>query len=334
MWDAPSMLMAMAQRRVGNKGLFHANLMLSADALIAGGRGYPLLFQSGETWKGKPLVDRQHPHDLFSELSVSYAYSVNKKSDVFIYVGYPGEPALGPVTFMHRPLGNFLPDAPLGHHWQDATHIAFGVATLGYRYGKFKAEASSFTGKEPGENRYNFDKPLFDSWSGRLSFNPTTHWAFQLSHGYLKSPEALHPGDNVNRTTGSMSYVYGFTNNRYFVTNFVIGRNSAHDVVSYSRLIESMYKLRKAVFYLRYEEAQRTAEDLDLGHTHNHFETKYTIYATTLGGAYDLFQLAGTNIAAGAQLSLYLPDQALKPLYGKNPVSGQVYLHFYPKFLQ
>jgi hypothetical protein len=171
--DMPDMLMAMAQRRLGKKGLLHFNIMMSAEAIVAGGSGYPLLLQTGESWHGQPLVDRQHPHDLFSELSASYSYSFTKNADAYLYVGYPGEPALGPTTFMHRPLAGFMPDAPIGHHWADATHITFGVATAGVRVGMFKLEGSSFTGREPDEDRYNFDKPRFDSWSGRLWFAPS-----------------------------------------------------------------------------------------------------------------------------------------------------------------
>jgi hypothetical protein len=69
--DAPNWFMGMAQRPVGKNGLLHFNLMMSLDRLTEGGNGYPLLFQTGESWKGIPLVDRQHPHDLFSELSAS-----------------------------------------------------------------------------------------------------------------------------------------------------------------------------------------------------------------------------------------------------------------------
>lgn len=124
-FDAPNWVMFMGQRRAGNKGLFRFSAMLSLDELIAGGSGYPLLFQSGESYKGKPLVDRQHPHDLFSELSVGYTHAFSKNVDVFAYLGYPGEPALGPVAFMHRPAALYDPDAPLSHHWTDATHITF-----------------------------------------------------------------------------------------------------------------------------------------------------------------------------------------------------------------
>jgi hypothetical protein len=155
-FDAPNWAMFMGQTKIGKNGLFHFSTMVSLDP-VTERTGYPLLFQSGETYKGKPLVDRQHPHDLFSELSAGYSQALSNKSDVFIYVGYPGEPALGPVAFMHRPSSLDNPDAPITHHWLDATHITFGVATVGVRYGNFRIEGSSFTGREPGEMRFNFD---------------------------------------------------------------------------------------------------------------------------------------------------------------------------------
>ncbi len=162
--DAPNWFMAMGQRKVGSRGLFHFNTMFSLDPLF-GGEGYPLLFQTGETFNDKPIVDRQHPHNLFSELSVAYTQSFTKDIDAFIYFGYPGEPALGPVAFMHRPSSMNNTNSPLGHHWQDATHITFGVATIGFRYKIFKLDGSLFAGREPGEARYGFDKPTFDSYS-------------------------------------------------------------------------------------------------------------------------------------------------------------------------
>ena len=133
-FGAPSWVMGMAQRKVGRRGLFQVRLMLSPDALLVGNGGYPLLFQTGESYKGQPLIDRQHPHDLVSELSVSYAHAFSKDIDLYGYVGYPAEPAMGPPAFMHRISSFNNPDAPISHHWQDATHILFGVATVGFRY--------------------------------------------------------------------------------------------------------------------------------------------------------------------------------------------------------
>lgn len=101
-FDAPNWFMGMGQRQIGERGLFRFSAMLSLDPLTVGGEGYPLLFQSGETWEGEPLVDRQHPHDLFSELSLGYSHMFSKNVDAFVYIGYPGEPAFGPVAFMHR----------------------------------------------------------------------------------------------------------------------------------------------------------------------------------------------------------------------------------------
>ncbi|HKH59993.1 MAG TPA: hypothetical protein VKA49_04125, partial [Flavitalea sp.] len=187
--DAPNWFMGMYNHLVGKRGLFNATAMISFDPFTVGARGYPLLFQSGETYNGNRLVDRQHPHDLFSGLSVAYTHMFNKDVDVTAYFGYPGEPALGPPAFMHRISALNNPDAPLGHHWQDATHIVFGVGTLGLRLKQFKFEGSIFTGREPDENRYNFDQARFDSYSYRISFNPNRDYSIQVSQGFLHEPE-------------------------------------------------------------------------------------------------------------------------------------------------
>lgn len=330
--DAPSMLMAMGQRKIGKKGLFHFNIMLSADALIAGGSGYPLLFQTGETWNGQPLVDRQHPHDLFSELSVSYAYALSKKSDIYIYAGYPGEPALGPVTFMHRTSGMFGPDAPIGHHWADATHITFGVATLGYRYGKFKLEGSSFTGREPDEERLNLDQPKFDSWSGRLSCNPSESWALQVSRGFIKSPETLHPNEDITRTTASATYTYPLTEFNYIGATALFGQNAiANHDASNSALLEATIKLANLAMYARYEWVKKSGEELNLTPLVFNANKLYPINALTVGGSYDIFSLYGITVAGGLQVSAYKADKQLSILYGDNPISGEVFLHLYPK---
>ena len=129
--DAPNWFMAMFSHPLGDSTQFGSRLMMSLDPLTEGGRGYPLLFQTGEAWNGEALHDRQHPHDLFDELSFSLSQKFEHDLSAYIYFGYPGEPALGPPAFMHRPSAMDDPDAPIGHHWQDSTHITFGVATLG-----------------------------------------------------------------------------------------------------------------------------------------------------------------------------------------------------------
>lgn len=333
--DAPNWFMGMAQRPVGKNGLLHFNLMMSLDPLTEGGAGYPLLFQSGESWKGQPLFDRQHPHDLFSELSASYAYAFSKKTDLSIYVGYPGEPALGPVAFMHRPSAMSNPDAPIGHHWTDATHITFGVATIGFRYDRFKIEASSFTGREPDENRYNFDRPKFDSWSARLNYNPSANWALQISHGFIKSPEALRLGENVYRTTASAIYSTVFTDGKLFNATALWGQNKTPGQQgSNSALLEADLRLKKLGLYARYEFVQKTTEELVLNPVVYGADTAFPVNAITLGFNYDLFRLGSLNLAAGGQLSYYSADGRLNSLYGKNPMSGEVFLRLYPRLMK
>lgn len=328
--DVPDFVMLMAQHQVGSNGLFHYNIMSSLDALT-GGNGYPLLFQSGEAYKGRPIVDRQHPHDLFSELSVSYAQALSKKADVFVYVGYPGEPALGPVAFMHRPSAMDNPDAPISHHWVDATHITFGVATIGVRYGQFKIEGSSFTGREPDDNRYNFDKPRFDSWSGRLSFNPTGNWALQVSHGFIKSPELLQPGEDVNRTTASAIYSKSFASNSTFNATAVWGMNKvkAHDGEN-AVLIEGEWRKNKLALHSRYEWVQKGIEELSLDENVYGHDAVFPVNAFTAGFNYDLLKTGGSRLAGGGQWTIYHADERLDALYGHHPMAVEVYLRLYP----
>lgn len=334
-FDAPNWFMAMAQRQIGQKGVFRFNAMLSADWFTEGGNGYPLLFQTGESWKNVPLVDRQHPHDLFSELAASYSYSFDKKTDLSFYVGYPGEPALGSTAFMHRPSALANPDAPIGHHWNDGTHITFGVATLGLRLDKFKIEGSSFTGREPDENRLDFDKPRFDSWSGRLSYNPTQNWALEVSHGFIKSPEMLHPDENVNRTIASAIYSKAFNPNQLFNATLLWGLNKykGHDGEN-SALLEASYRLHKLELYTRYEWLQKSREELNLNEDLYGENTLFPVNALTLGLNYDLFYIGKIRIAAGGQLSAYHANNRLDNLYGKNPFAGEVFLRIYPGLMK
>src|SRR5689334_2971708 len=187
-------------------GQFQARTMLSLDPATVGPRGYPLLLQTGESYRGQPLHDRQHPHDFFMELGVLYDRAITKSLAYELYVAPSGEPALGPVAFMHRPSAMDNPLAPIGHHWQDATHISFGVLTAGLYTRRWKLEGSWFNGREPDENRWNLDLRGLDSYSGRLTVNPTGRVSLSGWYGYMPSPEALHPDEPVHRYGASAMY--------------------------------------------------------------------------------------------------------------------------------
>ncbi len=203
---AAGMVMAMASRDVGDRGRVQVRVMLSPDPFM-GPDGYPLLLATGETANGRtPLVDRQHPHDLFSELSVSYNYQLTETASAFVYAGLPGEPAFGPPAFMHRLSIMDSPEAPISHHWVDSMHITEGVVTGGIIVGGVKFEASGYRGREPDQHRYDIESPKLDSVAIRASFNPTRRLALQVSWARQVSPEQLDPQVNERRWSASAIY--------------------------------------------------------------------------------------------------------------------------------
>ncbi len=327
-FSAPNWIMMSAQRRVGARGQFMLRGMFSLDRLTEGGDGYPLLFQTGESWKGDPLVDQQHPHDLFAELAAGYSHAVGKQGGVYLYFGMPGEPALGPPVFMHRPSAQNNPEAPLGHHWQDATHITFGVATLGVQYRYCKLEGSWFTGREPDEKRYGFDAPHLDSYSVRLSVNPSAHAALQFSHGWLAGPEAMEPGVDVNRTTASLISVYPFARENSWAATLAWGMNKPEfDESQHSFLLESDLQINHQAFFTRLEWVEKPAQDLNVIQLE---ERLLLVRAFTLGAAQKLFSVGGLSLAAGVQGTLNVVDESLQVFYGERPVSVGVFLRLFP----
>ncbi|MES2445382.1 MAG: hypothetical protein V4574_21355 [Pseudomonadota bacterium] len=200
-----SMAMLSAERELGGRAKLELRAMLSLEPAM-GARGYPNLFATGETAGGASLVDRQHPHDLFMELSARLNVDLGANRALFVYGGPVAEPALGPSAFMHRRSAHNLPLAPITHHWFDSTHISYGVITAGIQAPRFQLEASAFRGREPDERRWNIETPKLDSWSLRASYAPSPNWLAQVSHGRLRGPEALHPGEDEARTTASIQY--------------------------------------------------------------------------------------------------------------------------------
>jgi hypothetical protein len=245
-----------------------------------------------------------------------------------VYIAYPGEPALGPPTFMHRPSARLLIDAPLAHHWQDATHISFGVATLGWQLHQVKLEGSIFTGREPDENRWNFDKPTFDSYSARISYNPTHEIALQISRGYLKSPELLEPGADHLRTTASVLYSHGTDPNQMWTSALVWGMNTRiGDQSQHSLLLESTVAMGKQVLFGRFEAIQKSAEELDLGSDLHNINT---VLALAVGTCRTIIGTGSMNLALGIQGTFYGVATGLQPLYGKAPVSVEVFVTLTP----
>ena len=230
-------------------GAFVAEAMLSLEPATVSGRRYPLLFQTGETAFGAPIEDGQHPHNFFMGLGVHYARPLGDETIVEAYFAPVGDPALGPIAYPHRASAAEIPEAPIGHHWEDSTHISYDVVTVGVKRRFVRLEASGFHGAEPGEDRWGISGGAIDSWAGRLSLLPTANWVAQVSVGRLMHPEALERGDVV-RTTASVEYSrpMGASN---WSTSFVFGRNhkTANGEDTNALLLESVVPFRADNFF-------------------------------------------------------------------------------------
>ena len=336
-FESANWFMPMAYHKLG-KGTLQLRAMLSAEPFTFPPGGSPLLFQTGETYKGQPLIDRQHPHDLFMELSAQYTHPLGDHGTWFTYFGYPGEPALGPVAFMHRASASENSSATLAHHLQDSTHISFGVLTTGFTYRWFKFEGSIFNGREPDENRYDFDAHKWNSRAARLWFMPNRNWTLQVSHGFLRSPENQEPNVDVRRSTASLQ------NNRKFnrgnlASAFIWGRNhvSGHDdgiINLNSYTAESTVQfLDKNYLYTRLElvdkdDLLRPSDRAVLGIVQHH--PVFRIGAYTFGGARDVWNTNKVSLAIGGDVTFYSKPSILDPIYGDNPVSGKLFVRIRP----
>jgi len=310
-----SMLMGMAQRAAG-PGTLTLRTMLSLDPLM-GKDGYPLLLQTGETANGvTPLIDRQHPHDLFMELAGVYSLPLSRSSSVFLYVGYPGEPALGPPAFMHRFSGMDNPAAPITHHWLDSTHITYGVVTTGLVLGPWKIEGSAFNGREPDQYRWNFDPLRLDSYSGRLSWNPTPNWALQVSYGHIRSPEQLTPNVSQNRLTASATYNRPLPGGNW-QTTFAWGRNDNEPgKVLDGFLLETAANFGRHTIFARAENVEKDEFFLPPSPLSGHV---FHVSEATLGYVYDIPLARRLALGLGVQGTLNLVPSTIKFAYGDDP---------------
>lgn len=322
--------MFMEQHKLGHGSLLFRQ-MLSAESLTSPHPGFPELFQTGETYHNQPLVDHQHPHNVFSELSVLYSLPLSEKISWMLYGGPAAEPALGPVTYMHRASASENPAAPLSHHLQDSTHTSFGVVTTGFVIDRFKLEGSVFNGHEPNEERWSIQFAPLDSWSVRASVAPTRNWVAQYSYGRLEHPEALEPG-NQQRQTASLEYNRPLSDGKLgqgnWATTFVWGRVQK-DFESFplnGYLLESTLNfLRRNYAYTRFELVDKDELFPDAP-----VHPSYRIGAYTFGGERDLIQNHFWRLGLGGDVTFYSKPSVLDASYGNNPVSFHVFLRMRP----
>jgi hypothetical protein len=317
--------MVMEQHKLG-AGTILFREMFSAESLTSPHPGFPELFQTGETYHGEPLIDHQHPHNVFSELAVLFTLPLSKKISWEFYGGPSAEPALGPVAYIHRASASELPLAPLGHHLQDSTHTSFGVITTGFVIDRIRLEASAFNGREPDERRWGIQLAALDSWSGRISAAPSRDWTAQYSIGRLEHPEAFET-DSQWRQTASLEYNRTIRRGSW-ATSLIWGR--VHRIEAGTNL--NSYGLESTVNFLvrDYGFTRLELVDKDELFPQAALQPSYRIGAFTFGGERDLVQSHAWKLGLGADVTFYSKPSALDVAYGQNPVSFQIFLRVRP----
>ena len=317
-----SMAMLMADRDLGERWHLQLRGMGSLEPLM-GPRGYTNLLATGEVANGRPLVDRQHPHDLFMELAAKLDYRLGNDATAFLYGGPVGEPALGPSAFMHRGSARYLPLSPITHHWFDSTHINYGVVTAGYSAPRVQLEASAFKGREPDEHRWDVERPRLDSWSVRGTWTPSPYLAVQASHGFLKTPEEQHPDENEHRTTASVQYARAglATTLAYSLKD----RSPGEKLSAFLGEVTWEITPRHAVFG-RVENVRN--DELFPDEASPLHDRPFRVTKAEAGYAYRLPITGPLGVALGGTIAAYDKPRALKPAYGDAPVSWTIFAKF------
>jgi hypothetical protein len=310
-------LMAEASRPLAS-GTLRLRSMLSLEpATVTNGR-YPELFQTGETWHNAPIIDGQHPHNLFMELALEYSHPLGDGTTLTLYAAPVGDPALGPVAYPHRISAAELPQATLAHHLEDSTHISDDVITAGIRHGILDLEASGFHGAEPGENRWIIGHGAIDSYSARLTVTPTTNWTAQISAGRLTHPEALEPGDQI-RTTASTTYTLPHTRGNW-ATSLIWGR--VHKTDDNANL--NGYTLESVARFLDKNYLTGRIELVDKDELI--LPGNFRIAAYTGGYTRDLPLVPRIATGLGANITTYTMPDELHTVYGRRPVGIMLFL--------
>ena len=301
----------------------------SLEPATIAAQGSPELFQRGETYKGVLLIDRQHPHDFFVQLAAAWERSLGgaEGPKLRLELAPVGEPALGPTAYPHRLSASENPQAPLSHHNQDSTHIAYDVVSAGVTAGIVTLEGSGFHGAEPDENRWNIQAGKIDSYSGRLTVRPLAGLSLQFSAGHLEHPEAIEEGDQT-RVTASATFERTLPGG-YVAATLATGRNQTEEGPEWGTLLEWTWKFCDANFLFgRLESVDRDVYELE--HKRQRPEgvphQRTRVDAATLGYVRNFPGLGAVESGVGGSLTAYRFASRLDPVYGSAPVSFNVFV--------
>jgi hypothetical protein len=324
-WESQNWFMGHGQRS-GERDTFRVHGMTSLEPFTMADIGSPQVFQAGETFGGVPLVDYQHPHDLIMGAGVTWERAWTGRR-LMLGADLVGEPTLGPGAFMHRESARDNPQAPLGHHNLDSTHITHGVVRAGIGAGPLTFEASAFQGREPDETRTDLDLGPLDSYAGRVRYERGA-WSAQVSAGHLNEPEPYELLDVV-RLTASIAYT-GAWLNRPLAATIAWGQNREGGSELDAYLVEGTWAARTSdVVYVRGELATKviigrgTLHPAGFRHPHQFSR----VGAITGGYIRELVTNRFGRFGVGGDLTGYRVPANLEPSYG-SPLSFHAFLRW------
>jgi hypothetical protein len=319
-----------AARRSLGAGQLTVRTMLSAEPLTVGRCGYPDLGATGESCRGVPLHDRQHPHDLFMEVAAQYRRAVSDELAVELYGGAAGEPALGPAAYPHRPSATPNPFAPIAHHWLDSTHVTFGVVSAGVYGRRWKLEGSLFNGREPDDKRYGIDVDRLDSRAARLWIMPTDRVALQVSAGRLEEAETIAGGRRQDVTRVTASATYHRTSSDGFVAGTAAwGLNREANQDTQALLGEVVLDRGTHAFFARAELTEKSIEELVLLLAADEI---FRVAKVQLGATRTLKTVGPFATSLGASVAWAVVADELAAAYGtRSPIEFAVFLSVRPR---
>jgi hypothetical protein len=322
--ESQNWLMTTLSKSFGSASHLRVDAMFSFEPFTLRDIGSPQVFQTGETFTGAPLIDYQHPHDLIMNLGAEYSRGVG--ATTISLQGYVVGPApIGPPVFMHRASAAENLQAPLSHHYLDATHITPGVVTVGVDWNGFTLEAGAFHGREPDEDRLDLDTSRLDSYGARLSWADGP-WHFQISGADLTTPERISPYD-ATRVTASVSYFRGDAN-RSTAWMAAFGQNREVFGKLEAYLIEGTRRFSGNAVYARAETVAKDILDAGfhpIGTAHTHRQSQ--VSALTVGYIRDVVSRTWGTFGVGGDLTGYIVPENLSESYG-SPASFHLFMRY------
>jgi hypothetical protein len=221
------------------------------------------------------------------------------------------------------------PFAPLSHHWQDATHVSFGVVTTGVYTRALRLEASVFNGIEPDDNRWNFDPIKLNSYSARLTLNPAKQWSLTAGYGAIAHPEPGNPDGLMHRLVASAMYGKRLSDDGQWATTLIFGANREHGW-SNSALLESEAVVdRHNTLFARAELVQKSAGEL--GVTAFAADRVFNVGMASVGYIRELSRGHDVTLGLGASGTVNVVPSALEMTYGsRTPLGATAFLRLRP----